>query len=144
MAKYKQTVIPEASTKEWATLTAKDVREKLYDEYRSRYYGKKVVNLSLGITVEFEHDGANKVSRGAAIYSKKACLISILGKLIKYAEYSNWGDRKAKDTPRVIGYMNFKAKVRIDGKMEYVHLVIRVSNRGKFHYDLEVNKVVSR
>lgn len=141
MAKYKQTVIPEASTKEWITLTASEIRAKLNNEYRTRYIGKKVVNQSLGITVEFESTGARKTAHGSAVYSKKACLISVLDQLIRYAEYSNWGDRKPNDITRVIGYLNFKAKVKIDGKMKHVHLVVRVCNDGRFHYAIEVNKI---
>jgi len=144
MAKYKQIVIPEVSTKEWITLSASDVREKLNNEYRTRYIGKKVINQCLGITVEFESTGARKTAHGSAIYSKKACLVGVLDQLIRYAEYSNWGDRKPQDIARVIGYLNFKVKVRIDGKMEYVHLVIRVCNDGRFHYAMEVNKIISR
>lgn len=144
MAKYKQSVIPEAFTEEWVKLTKQEVRKKLYDEYRTRCYGKKVINQSLGITVEFEHEGARKASYGSAIYSKKACLVSVLDRLVRYAEYSNWGDRKTKDDPHVIGYLNFKAKVKVDGKVEHVHLVIRVRNTGKFHYAMEVNKIKNR
>jgi hypothetical protein len=144
MAKYKQTIIPEVSTKDWATLTSQELRNKLFETYRACYYGQEVVNLSLGITVEFEHEGARKTSHGSATYSKKACLVTVLDELIKYAEYNNWGDRKAKDPPYVIGYLNFKAKVRIDGKLEHVHLIIRVRNTGKFHYSMEVNKIKSR
>ena len=144
MAKYKQTVIPEVSTKDWATLIASEVRERLNNEYRARYIGKKVVNQALGITVEFESTGARKTAHGSAVYSKKACLVSVLDQLIRYAEYSNWGDRKTQDIARVIGYLNFKAKVKIDGKMEHVHLVIRVCNDGRFHYAMEVNKIISR
>jgi hypothetical protein len=144
MAKYKQTVIPETSTKDWVTLTKKELREKLYSEYRSRYYGKKVINQSLGITVEFEQEGTRKTSYGGAAYSKKACLITVLDKLIRYAEYSNWGDRKESDNSHVIGYLNFKAKVKIDEKIEHVHLVIRVRNTGRFHYSMEINKIENR
>jgi hypothetical protein len=50
------------------------------------------------------------------------------------------GGRKPTDGNFVIGYLNFKAKVRIDGKLEHVHLIIRVRNTGKFHYSMEVNK----
>ena len=144
MAKYKQTVIPETSTKGWEKLTTQEVREKLYDEYRAHCYGKKVINQSLGITIEFEHGGARKTSYGGAVYSKKACIVNVLDKLARYAEYSNWGDRKATDAPHVIGYLNFKAKVKIDEKLEYVHLVIRVRNTGKFHYSMEINKMKNR
>ena len=144
MTKYKQTVVPEASTKKWVALTKNELRERLYNEYRSRYYGKRVVNQSLGIVVEFEGVGARKTSHGGAVYSKKACLIMILDKLIRYAEYSNWGDRKEKDDPHVIGYLNFKVKVKIDDKVEHIHLVIRVRNTGRFHYSMEVNKMKNR
>jgi len=144
MAKYKQTVIPEASTKEWAMLTASEVREKLDNEYRARHIGKKVVNQALGITVEFESTGARKTAHGSATYSKKACLVSVLDQLVRYAEYSNWGDRKPQDITRVIGYLNFKAKVKIDGKTEHAHIVVRVCNDGRFHYAMEVNKIISR
>jgi hypothetical protein len=144
MAKYRQTVIPEASTADWVALAKQALRKKLYDEYRTRCYGKKVVNQALGITVEFEHEGARKLSYGSAIYSKKACLVSVLDRLIRYAEYSNWGDRKATDAPHIVGYLNFKAKAKIDGKIEHVHLVIRMRNTGKFHYAMEVNKVKNR
>jgi hypothetical protein len=137
MTKYKQTIIPEIFTAEWLKLTAPELRNNVYNEYRTRYYGKKVVNQSLGISVEFEAEGARKTSHGSGIYSKKACLITVLDQLIRYAEYSNWGDRKTTDANYVIGYLNFNAKVRIDGKLEHVHLVVRVRNTGKCHY---VNK----
>ena len=140
MAEYKQTVIPEASTEGWATLAANEVRKKVFSEYSTRYFGKKITNLSLGISVEFEYDGARKTSNGGALYSKKACLIGVLDKLIKYAEYTHWGDRKEKDPKWVVGFLNFKVKVKIDGKLEQVSLFIRVSNKGKFHYSIEVDK----
>ena len=93
----------------------------------------------MNIPVSFDRIGAKKTGFGGSIYPKKACLVEILDKLIRYAEYNNWGDRKDKDDIRVIGYMNFKVKAFIDGKMEYVHLYITVRNNGSFHYSLEVN-----
>ena len=140
MKKYKQTVIPEVSTANWKTKTYSEARKKVMDYYRTHYLnGKKVTNQHLGITVEFDPDGADKTSRGGAIYLKKKCLVEVLSEMIQYAEYSNWGDRKAKDKPSVIGFLNFKVKVKIDEKIENIHLVIRVTNDGKFHYTMEVN-----
>jgi hypothetical protein len=144
MKKYKQTIIPETSTKDWTQLSVPEVRRKLFDEYRRRYYGKKVINQCLGITIEFEREGARKTGYSNPTYSKKACLITILDQLIHYAEYNNWGDCKPTDPDHVIGFLNFKVKVRIDGVLEYVHLVIRVRNNGKFHYSMEVNKMKNR
>ena len=144
MKKYKQTIIPEASTEAWVKLKRNEVSVKAYEEYRTRYLSKKVVNQHLGITIGFEHEGARKMSHGGTVYSKKACLIMVLDQLVRYAEYSNWGNPKPTDPYYVIGFLNFKAKVRIDGKIEHVHLVVRVRKDGKFrcsfHYSLEVNK----
>jgi hypothetical protein len=140
MKKYKQTVIPEASTKEWSGLKPLATRKKVLEYYRIHYLtGHKVINKDLGIAVQFEAAGAKKTSFGGNIYPEKACLVEVLDKLIRYAEYSNWGDKKVTDALHVIGYMNFKVKVRIDGRIEHIHLVIRVTNDGKFHYTLEIN-----
>lgn len=139
MKKYKQTVIPEVSTKEWRGLTLFNVRKKMFDFYKKHYTGLKVINKDIGITVEFERAGNKKTSYGGFLYPKKACLVEVLDKLIRYAEYSNWGDKKEKDEPYVIGYLNFKIKVRIDGIIEYAHLVIRVRNTGKFQYSIDLN-----
>jgi len=144
MKKYKQTIIPEVSTNDWKHLSIDQVREKLFNEYRNRYQGKEVVNQDLGICVQFEVSGARKTSHGTATYSKKACLVAVLDQLIQYAEYNNWGNRKEKDPPNIIGFFNFKAKVKIDEKIEHVRLVIRLRNDGKFHYSMEVNKKTSR
>ena len=140
MKKYKQTVIPQAFTAEWKNMPVKEFHEKVSTYYRTRYQGKcRVINQHLGIVVEFDREGVNKTSYGGHLYTKKACLVEVLDKMIRYAEYNNWGNRKPTDKPTVIGYLNFKVKVKIDGKMEYVHLVIRVTNNGKFHYSMEVN-----
>ena len=113
-------------------------RKKMFDYYKGHYTGKKVVNKDIGIAVEFERAGSKKTSYGGSLYPKKACLVEVLDQLIRYAKYSKWGERKATDPDYVIGFLNFKVKVRINGVLEYVHLVIRVRNTGKFHYSLEV------
>ena len=141
MKKYKQTIIPEAFTKEWSGLGKYATQKKVFEYYKTHYLnGKHVINQHLGITIEFERKGAEKTSFGGYVYPKKACLVTILDKLIRYSTYNNWGDRKPQDIPTILGYLNFKVKVRIDGIIEDVHLVIRVNTCGKFHYSLDVNK----
>jgi len=140
MKKYKQTIIPEVSTEKWEISPAKELRNAVSDYYRARYQGKKrVVNQHLGIAIEFDRTSVKKTSYGGNIYPKKACLVEVLDTLIRYAKYSNWGERKVTDKPIVIGYLNFKAKVKINGILEHVRLAIRVTNNGKFHYSMEVN-----
>jgi len=145
MAKYKQTTIPEAYTTEWLPLKQSELKVKVFQEYKARYFGKSVINKHLGIKVGFEYEGMRKTSHSTPVYSKKACLVAVLDKIIRYAEYTNWGDRKPTDPDYVIGFLNFKAKVKIDEMPEQVHLVVRVRKSGmfttsSFHYTLEVNK----
>ncbi len=140
MKKYTQKVIPEVSTDGWKNLPIKDFRKKVFTHYTEKYQGKcYVTNKHLGIVVEFDREGANKTGYGGHLYAKKACLVEVLDKMVRYAEYCNWGDRKSTDKPNVIGYLNFKVKVKIDEKIENVHLVIKLTNNGKFHYSMEVN-----
>lgn|GEM_PF-933598 len=139
--KYKQTIIPEVSTDGWKGLSLIEIRNKTFAYYCSHYLNseKRVKNKDTGIIVEFEKQGARKVAHGGYVYPEKMCLVQILEEMIRHAKYSNWGERKEKDPPKVLGYLNFNAKVKIDGKIEYVHLIIRVSSNGKFHYSMEVN-----
>jgi len=140
MKKYKQTIVPEVSVGDWGKLPVFQSRKRMFDYYRNNYVGKYVKNQHLGITVEFDVVGGRKTTHGGSIYPKKKCLIEILDKTIEYAEYSNWGERKETDPPHVIGYLNFKVKIKIDQQIEHIHLVIRLTNDGKFHYYMEVNK----
>jgi len=139
MKKYKQIIIPEASMGEWEKLHKGEASRKMFEYYRTQYVGKRIINQHLGIVVEFNMKGAGKTAKGGPIYHEKKCLIEILDKMVEHAEYNNWGDRKITDPPHVIGYFNFKVKVKIDGKQEHVHLVVRLTNDGKFHYAYEVN-----
>ncbi|MCL2028729.1 MAG: hypothetical protein FWG79_09645 [Bacteroidales bacterium] len=144
MKKYKQTIIPEISTDNWENLTPQESRKKLLEYYRTKYpYNRTIINQHLGIKIGFEADGVSKTCRGGKIYPEKNCLIEILDKLIRYAEFNNFGNRKPTDKPNVLGYLNFKAKAKVNGQIEYVHLTIRISNRKEgrftFHYSMSIN-----
>ena len=140
MKKYKQQIIPMVSTESWKQLTKKELIEHAYELYLSKLSGVEVINEDLGITVKFEKWSAKKTTKGSALYSKKAAIIEVLDDLVRYAEFSNWGNRKDNDITSVIGYFNMKVMVKIDGILEHIHLVIQVKNNGKFHYTMEVNK----
>jgi len=140
MKKYVQKIIPEVSTENWKELTKKELVKNAYELYLSKLAGIEVINQDLGITVKFEKWSARKTTKGGALYSKKAAIIEVLADLVRYAEFSNWGNRKENDLSSVIGYLNMKAKVKIDDILEHLHLVIQVKNNGKFHYTMEINK----
>ncbi len=140
--KYKQVIIPEVSTDKLKGLSKQELRKFVLDYYKKHYQNEKtIVNKSIGISVEFIGIGRKKTSYGGYMYIKKASVIKVLDKLIKYAEYNNWGERKKKDKKEVIGYLNFKSKVKIDGENEFFRINIQVRNDGKFHYSLELNRL---
>lgn len=139
MSKYKQIIIPETSTEGFIGTNVKELRRKVFDYYREKLQGKSVKNNDLGIEIQFVRDGARKLAYGGHIYIKKAGVIKILQKIIMYAKYNNWGDRKENDKPCVVGYLNFKVKAKVDGRMEYFHLVIQLRKNGKVYYTHEAN-----
>ena len=134
MAKYKQKIIPEVTIKE-----RKDLRKYVIDYYTKNVQGKTVVNEDIGLTIYFGSDGKAELAHGRAIYAKKAAIVQCLPELMKVAEYTNFGGRKFRDEATVFGYANFKAKVRIDGHIEHVHIVVIVKANGKAYYCHEVN-----
>lgn len=132
--------IPHITTEEWNGLTAIQARKKILAYYKKHYLGKSgVINEDLGIKIEFLRAGGNKISFGGKIYIKKAAVIKVLKDVIKIAVYNNFGNRKTSDNPQVIGYLNFKSKIIIDGKVEHLRLSVQLRNNGKFYYNHEVN-----
>ncbi|MCL2417142.1 MAG: hypothetical protein FWD02_04320 [Bacteroidales bacterium] len=47
--------------------------------------------------------------------------------------------RKPNDKTNVVGFMNFKGKVRINGTIQNVRLSVMLRTDGKFFYNHEVN-----
>ncbi len=131
--------ISKVSTKKWVGLS--NVRKKLFTEYLTKFHEKvEIKNRHLGITVKFIRDGGKKIAYGGNLYAKKAAIIEILESVIENAVYNNFGERKENDKYSVIGYLNFKAKVLIDSRLEHLHLVIQMRMEGYFYYTHEVNK----
>ncbi len=140
--KYKQKIIPEVLTNSatFYNQPKKKIGLFLIAYYEKNLKGKSVKNLSTGITINFTTDGQRKISKGSAAYSKKAMLLIKLIDILKYAEFSNFGLRKDSDVKNLIGFINFKAKVKIDNKIENVRIAIKMYNNGKFFYSMDVNK----
>ncbi len=76
--------------------------------------------------VVFTSEGGRKIAYGEAMYSAKAAVIEHLGTLIKNSTYNNWGDKKPSDSEEILGYLNFKSKITIDGKKRHVRIAISV------------------
>ncbi len=134
MSKYKQHIIPSVRI-----IERKNLRDYVRTEYTKHVQGKTVVNRHIGLTIYFGSDGKAELSHGRAMYAKKAALVQCLPQLLEVAEYNNFGKRKDKDEKTVFGYANFKAKVKIDNKLEHVRITVLVKANGKAYYTHEVN-----
>ena len=135
MKKYKQTYIPEVKRMPKVTCSAKLVASY----YKEHIQGKTVVNKHTGLTIYFGSDGKAELAHGRATYSKKVAVLQCLPRLLEVAEYNNWGNRKKTDEKYVFGYANFKAKVRIDGKLECARITVVVKANGKAYYNHEIS-----
>ena len=141
MSNYRQTTIPETNTENLIDKSRDELRKFIRSYYHVTFQNKVTVkNLDLGITIGFIGEGKKKTAYGAAMYQKKAAAIMILDQLLIHAKFTNWGNRKETDKPEVLGYLNFKVKLKIDGKLIHFAINVEVRNNGKFHYSLDENR----
>jgi hypothetical protein len=136
MNKYKQTFIPCVKT---GVIKNNPIAVKEY--YAANLQGKSVVNKHLGFRIYFTSWGKGKLSLGS-VHTKKVAVLQCLSKLLEVAEFNNFGNRKEKDSMAVLGYLNFKAKVKIDGKTENVRIAVIIKTDGKIYYSHEINKKI--
>ena len=115
------------------------MRKYILDYYKKHLKGTKVVNEDTGITIHFSMTSGRKTAMGEAMYQRKAEIIRILPDLVKYALYNNFGAPKEKDSSEIIGYLNFKGRCIIDGKVENVRIAVQFQKQAKFYYNIEVN-----
>lgn len=100
-----------------------------------------MVNRDTGLTIRITMASGRKTAYGEAMYSKKAEVVRILPDLIEHAIYNNFGQRKQGDNKDILGYLNFKAKCILDGKVEHLRIAVQFQKGGKFYYNVEVNKI---
>ena len=134
MKKYKQTEIPNVTITD-----RKDLAKVIKDFYNKNLQGKSVINRDLGIIIHFTSAGKSELAYGRALHAKKAAVIKCLAKLIEEAEYNNFGERKETDKNNVVGYLNFKAKVKIDKIVENVRITVLLKKDGRAYYNHEIN-----
>jgi len=136
--KYK--FVPEITSK-LKGLSKTEMRLYILDYYKKHLKGTKVVNDDTGITIHFSMTSGRKTAMGEAMYQRKAELIRILPDLVKHALYNNFGSPKEKDSPDIIGYLNFKGRCILDGKIENIRIAIQFQKQAKFYYNIEVNTI---
>jgi hypothetical protein len=140
---YKQQIIPEILTSSSAFKNLSRNKLKVFTEayYHKNIKGTSVINQHLGLTILFTEDGKRKLTHGSALYPNKAIALIKLREMLRYAEYSNFGARKATDPKTLRGYLNFKVKCRIDGHVKNFHLTVKLFNNNKAYYCHELNQV---
>lgn len=139
MTKYVQKYIPSVTTPSaWKALSASQLR-KAVANCMMKFRDLSVKNLDRNIDIVINKKAIGKTAYGEAIYGKKAAAAQVLPELLKYAKYNNWGERKAGDPEDLIGFMNFKAKCKIDGKIESVRLAVHFYKDGYFYYNIEIS-----
>jgi len=93
------------------------------------------------LTIRFTSIGKYELAYAHAPYSKKIAVLQCIDKLLEVAEYNNFGQRKKTDKQNFLGYFNFKAKVKIEGKLEHVRISVVLKKDGKAYYNHEVNVI---
>ncbi len=145
MSKYKQTTIPE-TTIIWENIeTTNELRETVFEYYRNNIMGKSIVNIDKGYKIQFTNKpGGRKIAFGGSMYREKAEAVKMIMDLIRVAQYNNWGHPKTTDKEYVIGYLNFKAKGKINGKMYNFRIAIQLRTDGNLYYNHEINIIKNK
>ena len=117
---------PEIDTVRFKKMKVNELREFTLKYYNLYLKGEKE-NVEKHLKeVIFTTKAGRKIAYGEAMYSAKAAVIAHLKTLIKNSTYNNWGDRKPQDNPNILGYLNFKSKITIDGQKRHLRISVIV------------------
>ena len=137
--------VPEVSTERFKQMSVRELRVFTLKYYELFLKGDSVTIEKHLKEVVFISSAGRKIARGEAMYSAKAAVIAHLKTLIKNSTYNNWGDRKDSDGKDVLGYLNFKSKLTIDGEKRLVRISLVVYRDRKTELkNVEVGKKKSR
>ena len=117
---------PEIDTARFKKMKVNELREFTLKYYNLYLKGEKE-NVEKHLKeVIFTTKAGRKIAYGEAMYSAKAAVITHLKTLIKNSTYNNWGERKPQDNPNILGYLNFKSKITIDGQKRHLRISVIV------------------
>ena len=138
MEKYKQEFIPEINL--FTAKTEQELKQAIKVFYKQNIQGQVITNKHTGIGIRFTSDGLGKMSEARRIGRVNAAAVQILMALLENAEYSNMGQRKSTDKENVLGYLNFKAKAKIEGKPYHFRIAVKLKTDMKAYYNHTVNR----
>ncbi|GIM59859.1 hypothetical protein CAPN007_20680 [Capnocytophaga canimorsus] len=132
---------PQLTTEDFKNMKVSELRKFTLEYYNTHLKGKTTIIKKYLKEVVFTTKAGKKIANGEAMYSAKAVAVKHLEQLIKNSSYNNWGDRKITDSKDVIGYMNFKSKLIIDGEKRHLRIALAVyKNRKTELKSIEVGK----
>lgn len=108
-----------------------ELRKFTLHYYNQNLKGNKVAIKNALKEVSLVSNAGKKIAVGGAMYKEKAAVISHLEELIKNSTYNNWGDRKENKDESLLGYLNFKSKLIIDGTKRHVRISIALKKDRK-------------
>ena len=117
---------PEIDTDRFKKMKVSELRTFTMKYYNLYLKGDSATIEKYVKEVVFINTAGRKIAYGEAMYSAKAAVITHLKTLIKNSTYNNWGDRKQQDNPNILGYLNFKSKITIDGQKRHLRISVIV------------------
>ncbi len=135
----------ELYTDEFKKMRVTELRKFTLQYYKEHLAGKTTEIRNHLKEVHFINKSGRKIAYGEAMYKEKAVVIEHLEQLIKNSTYNNWGDRKPTDSEEILGYLNFKSKLIIDGVKRHLRIAISVDKYGKKklkNYDVGKRKTI--
>lgn len=116
----------ETSTEKFRKMTVSELRKFTLDYYNENLKGKSIEIKNSLKKVLFTTPAGRKIAKGGAMYKEKAVIVERLEEIIKHSTYNNWGEAKDSDSKDVLGFLNFKSKITIDGEKRHVRISIEL------------------
>lgn len=130
----------EVSSEAFKKMNVSELKKFTLDFYNKNLKGKKTEIENHLKEVVFVANAGRKILQ--PIYSEKVAILDKLEYLIKNSTYNNFGAKKETDTKDVLGYLNFKSKVTIDGVKRHVRIsIVLDKNRNTRFKSYEVGKI---
>ena len=116
----------EINTDKFKEMNVRGLRKLTLEYYNKYLKGNKTAIKDHLKEVVFTSAAGRKIAKGGAMYKEKAAVVEFFEQVIKNSTYNNWGDRKPKDKSTVLGYLNFKSKLIIDGVKRHVRISVEL------------------
>lgn len=120
------------TTETFRKMTVSELKKFTLTYYNENLKGKKVAIENHLKEVVFVGGAGRKILK--PMYSEKVAVLEHLEELIKNSTYNNFGNRKETDSKDVLGYLNFKSKITIDGVKRHVRISVILDIQRKTNF----------